>query len=228
MQGRRPVPHRQDPHRLLGVRRATDTSDDLWTWIYIRVIVHVAETYNRTSVREQVDSSSARSSTSTSWTSVPGYTMGSIYRAVLSVAGVDYADVRWLTPEPPPSESTPEGETTPDPPAWPLRPTSPSSREPGRSRRQPLLLRGCTTSTTSHRTYVAGLLASGQQLSAITGISRQNDLNDLTLGDHILMRPFSNAWAWWDLIVSGATGPNERHPGVHTGSCDGRPYRRHC
>ena len=78
------------------------TSEDLWEWVYIRLIVHVMETYNRTSVREQVDSVIRQILSFDVVDFGTRVTMGSIYRAVLSVAGVEWADLRWLSPDEPP------------------------------------------------------------------------------------------------------------------------------
>ena len=77
-------------------------SDDLWQLIYIRIIVHVVETYNRTSVRQQVEDVIRTILDYDIVDFGTRVTMGSIYRAVLSVAGVEWAELRWLSDEEPP------------------------------------------------------------------------------------------------------------------------------
>jgi hypothetical protein len=74
-----------------------EDTDDLWTNIYIRVNVHVVETYNRSSVREQVDAVLHKYLSYDVVDFGTRISMGDIYRTVLTVQGVAWAELRWLS-----------------------------------------------------------------------------------------------------------------------------------
>jgi len=76
----------------------------LWQDIYIRILVHVVDAYNRTSVRLQVEAV-VRSLIAFDHVDFgTRISIGLIYRAVLAVAGVEYAELQWLSTEAPPNE----------------------------------------------------------------------------------------------------------------------------
>jgi hypothetical protein len=79
-------------------------SETLFEDIQIRVLVHVQDAYDRTAVRLQVDQvvRSLLSFENVDFGS--RVSIGLVYRAVLAVQGVEYADLQWLSTEPPPNE----------------------------------------------------------------------------------------------------------------------------
>ena len=78
--------------------------DDLWQDIYIRVLVHVQPAFNRTSVRSQVESVVRSLLSFNNVDFGTRVSVGLIYRAVLAVQGVEFAELQWLSTEPPPNE----------------------------------------------------------------------------------------------------------------------------
>lgn len=78
--------------------------EDLFQDIQIRVLVHVQDAYDRSQVRIQVDSvlRSLLSFDNVDFGS--RVSIGLVYRAVLAVLGVEYAELQWLSTEPPPNE----------------------------------------------------------------------------------------------------------------------------
>ncbi len=78
--------------------------EELWQDVYIRILVHVMDAYNRTDVRLQVDQV-VRALLNFDVVDF-GYriSQGLVYRAILAVQGVEYAELQWLSTEPPPNE----------------------------------------------------------------------------------------------------------------------------
>ena len=70
--------------------------DELWQDIYIRMLVHVTEGFNRTSVRLQVESVIRQMMVFDAVDFGKAVTIGKVYRAALAVQGVDYAELMWL------------------------------------------------------------------------------------------------------------------------------------
>jgi hypothetical protein len=88
-----------------------ENSDDLWSTptdgtaeIYIRVLVHVVETYNRTAVREQVETVLRKLLDYTTVTFGTRISIGTVYRTILGVQGVEWAELKWLSTEAPPQD----------------------------------------------------------------------------------------------------------------------------
>ena len=88
-----------------------ENSDDLWSTptdgtaeVYIRVLVHVVETYNRTAVREQVETVLRKLLDYTTVTFGTRISIGSVYRTILGVQGVEWAELKWLSTNPAPQE----------------------------------------------------------------------------------------------------------------------------
>jgi hypothetical protein len=78
-----------------------DDIEDLWQNVYVRVLVHVTEGFNRTSVRLQVETVIRQLLSFNAVDFGTAITIGKIYRAALAVQGVDYAELMWLnTTEP--------------------------------------------------------------------------------------------------------------------------------
>lgn len=70
--------------------------NDLWTYVYIRILVHVQDGYNRTSVRQQVDSVVRNTLSFNAVDFGTRISQGKIYRAALAVQGVDWIELMWL------------------------------------------------------------------------------------------------------------------------------------
>ena len=77
--------------------------EDLWETIHIRLLVHVIEGYNRTSVRLQVESVITRllefNNVDFGWR----VSIGKIYRAALAVQGTEWVELMWLDTAPGPT-----------------------------------------------------------------------------------------------------------------------------
>ena len=82
--------------------------DELWQDVYIQIMVHVQDAYNRTTVRLQTDSVVRNL---LAFNSVDfGYrvSVGALYRAILAVQGVSYAELEWLSTAAPVDDTDPE------------------------------------------------------------------------------------------------------------------------
>ena len=87
--------------------------EELWLYTYIRVLVHVLDGFNRTSVRLQVDSILRQVLAFDMVDFGMKVPIGKIYRAALSVRGVDYVELMWLdTIEPSTAEDQASAPTT--------------------------------------------------------------------------------------------------------------------
>jgi hypothetical protein len=82
--------------------------NDLWQDVYIQIMVHVQDAYNRTTVRLQCDSVVRSMLTFTSVDFGYRVSVGAIYRAVLAVQGVSYAELEWLATSAPVDDTDPE------------------------------------------------------------------------------------------------------------------------
>jgi hypothetical protein len=193
---------------------------DLWTNLFIRVNIQVAEVFSRLNVRDTVDAVLRK---------LLGYDMvdfgtrialGDVYRAVLTVQGVEWATVNWLTTSRPPAES---GTVVPDPlvlgpPTQPVETlfTSQWKFEAGSSPPEP--------TATFYRLYDDTTIADVDFLKIAISYrdttapsagsdNRTTDLARVDAGDHIVMSNPANG-SWWDYVVrsnatlnAGAGGP---------------------
>lgn len=75
--------------------------EDLWTDAYMRVTVHVQPAYNRTQVRKTVESTVRAVFSFDNVDFGSRVTLGQVYRAILAVQGVEWAEVKWLDTRPP-------------------------------------------------------------------------------------------------------------------------------
>jgi hypothetical protein len=73
-----------------------DDIEDLWQDVFVRVLVHVTEGFNRTSVRLQVETVIRQLLSFNAVDFGTAITIGKIYRAALAVQGVEYAELMWL------------------------------------------------------------------------------------------------------------------------------------
>ena len=75
--------------------------NELWMNTYIRVLVHVTEGFNRTSVHQQVESVIRQALHFNAVDFGTSVTIGKVYRAALAVQGVEWCELMWLdTTEP--------------------------------------------------------------------------------------------------------------------------------
>ena len=71
--------------------------NELWVNVYIRILVHVTEGYNRTSVRLQVDNLVHQALSFDSMNFGDMVTIGKVYRTAMAIQGVDYIQLQWLS-----------------------------------------------------------------------------------------------------------------------------------
>jgi hypothetical protein len=182
--------------------------------IYIRVTVHVVSTYNRTAVRLQVDSVLRQMIAYNTVTFGQWVTIGQVYRAVLGVQGVEWAEVNWLSTEPPLNDldlapladrPTPEqliagqgAATSLFSAEWQW--TTPGTTDPGQ--------RHFRVSGTFDDPLTIVFSKTDDDL-----IDRGTQLLGLKIGDQIVMRPLEDLPSWKGLIVSLAPVDNAGAPG---------------
>jgi len=161
--------------------------NELWQDVYIQITVHVQDAYNRTTVRLQTDSV-VRSMLS--FTSVDfGYrvSVGAIYRAVLAVQGVSYAELEWLATMAPVDDTDPENDDTNTVVRVTYRhDTSNVMGDPttGKYRRD-------NATTPTQLAFSA---------TDADGIART--FSTLGIGDHIVYSPVSDPQSWMSLVVT--------------------------
>ena len=92
---------------LVGTRVFAEpgTLDDLWVNSYVRIAVHVQPAYNRTQVRKTVESTVRSIFSFDNVDFGSKITLGQVYRAVLAVQGVEWAEVKWLDHQAPSNSS---------------------------------------------------------------------------------------------------------------------------
>jgi hypothetical protein len=185
---------------------------DLWTNVFIRINIQVAEVFNRLDVRNKVDSTLHTLLDFDMVDFGTRITLGDVYRAVLTVQGVDWAEVNWLTTSRPPSES---GTVVVDPlvlgpPTQPVETmfTSQWKFEAGASPPEPTAtfyrLYDDTTSTDPDFLHIAISYRDTTSPSAGSD-NRTADLGRVDVGDHIVLSNPANG-SWWDYVVrSNAT-----------------------
>jgi hypothetical protein len=73
-----------------------ESLDDIWLNTFLRVTVHVQTAYNRTQVRQVVEDSIRALFAFDNVDFGSRITIGQVYRTVLSVQGVEWAEVKWM------------------------------------------------------------------------------------------------------------------------------------
>lgn len=178
-------------------------TDDVFSDIYIRVNVHVAETFNRTSVREQVDAVLRKFLAYDIMDFGTRVSMGDIYRTVLTVAGVAWAELRWLSTAVPTIDtpgavagSATAGTVTKvyAKTTWKYDSTT-TMANPGGGRYR---VNSATNPTT---------IAIATQDS--TAADQATALGLLKIGDHlVIQRTVADPLSWWDLVITAAPTNN--------------------
>jgi hypothetical protein len=172
--------------------------DALWQEVFIRLLVHVQDSYDRTAVRlqvEQVVRSLLAFNVVDFGTRI---SIGLVYRAVLAVQGVEYADLQWLSTEPPPNERALPAAGAVDPTTatslvlldqWNYA-TSTTMAAPGDTNVR-------LNSATNPTTIALSTTADGPTsvVSQVTG---------LKVGDHVVINALADTTKWFSLIVMAA------------------------
>ena len=161
--------------------------DDLWQDVYIQILVHVQEAYDRTAVRLQVDQVVRQLLAFAVVDFGTRVSIGLIYRAVLAVQGVEYAELEWLDTTAPVDDTDPgQGDTT-DVARFVFRhDTSLTMADPGGGDYR----RNSTTSPT--------FLAFSNTDADGTTVNPMN----LQIGDHIVYSPVGDPQSWMSLLVT--------------------------
>ena len=187
----------------------------LWQDVYIRVTVHVTASFNRSAVRDATDGVITDLLDFDHVDFGTRVSKGQIYRSIMSVQGIDWAEIRWLSPNKPPEDSATVVVSDTVELGLPLSTT------------ETLLASKWKYSTTD--TIVdpgAGYfradnfdvenkpnkLAVSNTDASTLPVDVATALQGVKLGDHILARiASSDPPSWWDLIVAetiphGTTG----------------------
>jgi hypothetical protein len=160
---------------------------DLWRNIYIQSEVHVTEGFNRTSVRGSVEVAIRAVLDFDAVDFGTDVTIGAIYRAALSVPGVDWVELTYLADTPPAPQTAAEPTTTLFTGLWGSDASVDVTTNPGNG--DVRVNAGSTTLAVSKQTSV--------------GINNGEALVGLTLGDHLISRQSDNAERWTTFLVVG-------------------------
>ena len=75
--------------------------EKLWQYLYVRMMVHVQDSYNRAAVRATVDSALRQMLAFDNVDFGTRISIGVMYRMALAVQGVEWVDLQWLGPDSP-------------------------------------------------------------------------------------------------------------------------------
>ena len=186
-----------------------DNLDEIWTNLYIRVTVHVNPVYHRANTRNQVDQVLRKILSYSNVDFGTRITLGDLYRAVLTVAGVDWAEIRWLSTNAPVDSAPVQTEILTGTSAAIGPPTSPSA-----TLFKGMWHKGVDTGEPDSGCYrVDDDAAEVDPDYSVIYFSyrdgdndvRSTDLAKLQIGDHILVSgesPTGQAFgSWWDYVI---------------------------
>jgi hypothetical protein len=164
--------------------------DELWQDVYIQVLVHVQGAYNRTTVRLQVDSV-VRALLAFNTVDF-GYlvSIGAIYRAVLAVQGVAYAELTWLNTLAPVDDTDPENGDT--------------FLSFAASWRQVAFVSTATTPSAQHYWRDSPTNPTMFGLSETSDDPSTPSFSNIHLGDHVVYRPELDPGSWMSFVVTAA------------------------
>jgi hypothetical protein len=177
-------------------------SETLFQDIQIRILIHVQDAYDRTAVRLQTDQVVRSLLAFNNVDFGSRISIGLVYRAVLAVQGVEYADVQWLSTEPPPNERAlgSAGIVEPDSATslvlmddWNYS-TVLTMADPGSTN---IRLNSATNPTT---------IALSNTAAGPTDVSTK--LATLQVGDHIVITQALIPTQWLSVVVTGAITAN--------------------
>ncbi len=174
--------------------------DELWLDVYIRILVHVVDSFNRTAVLNQVTSVVRQVVAFNNVDFGYSVTIGQVYRAILAVQGVEWAELQWLSTEIPPNEQAF--------PVW-------DDADPSNATNL-LLLANWNYATA---TGIADPGASNFRMNSATApttlaVSRTADgggaidTTTLQIGDHIVVSQLDAPDRWMSLIITAALTNN--------------------
>lgn len=164
--------------------------DELWQDVYIRITVHVVDSFNRTAVHSQV---SAVVRQVVAFNNVDfGFriSIGQIYRAVLAVQGVEYADLEWLSDVEPVDDTSPgEGDTqTVVRVLWRHDTSLVTTTDPGAGKYR-------RNNATTPTAFAFSTTDSDGAAVNVLGLQQ---------GDHLVYSPVGDPESWMSLIVTAA------------------------
>ena len=169
------------------------TMAELWQDVYIHILVHVQKGYNRTSVRLSVDSTVRQILAFDNVDFGTRVSLGQIYRAVLAVQGVEWAEVTWLNTAEPVDDTDPSnGDTqTVVRKIW-RHDTSLTMADPtaGKYRRN---------SATNPTAFA---------FSATDADGAAATVTNLVVGDHLVYSPVGDPNSWQSFVVTAAPTNN--------------------
>ena len=163
--------------------------DTLWHDVYMRVIVHVQDAFNRTNVRTQVESVLRSLMKFTNVDFGTRISMGLVYRATLAVQGVEWAELTWLSPNEPPLGLIQSSDLVLFGAMFEAD-TVYTIADPGTGQFR--------TNSAATPTIIAFSKTTGGGTNVAT------DLLALKPGDQILMRPLTPGGTWRLFVVTGA------------------------
>ena len=173
--------------------------------VYIRVTVYVVENFNRSSVRDAVDAVITDLLAFDNVDFGTRVSKGAIYRSIMSVQGVEWAEVRWLSPNAPPEDSATVPVSSTVEVGLPVSTTESlvgtkwkfdavqTIADPGLGE---FRVDDFTVVNKPNRLAISNTDASTVPVDVHT------PLQSVVLGDHILARSVTDPASWWDLIVS--------------------------
>ena len=190
-------------------------TSELWTDMYIRITVHVAEVYNRASVRDSVDQVLRKLLSYELVDFGTRVALGDLYRAVLTVQGVEWAEIRWLsTTKPPLEEAAPEALSAPV--GIPIAPvqtlltaiwkyeTITTPAEPTSAH-----YRFNDDATSADPDFVHIKISHQDTTAPAAGSNdRTAILAQLQVGDHLVLNTVGDGASWWDYAVHSAPEPH--------------------
>jgi hypothetical protein len=161
--------------------------EELWQDVFSQITVHVVPSFNRTAVRAQVSTVVRQVVAFNNVDFGFRVSMGQIYRAVLAVQGVEYADLEWLNELAPVDNTDPEDDDT----STVIRvvykhDTSTTMGDPGagKYRRNDAL---------NPTTFA---------FSATDGDGVAQTFAAVQIGDHFVYSPVSDPQSWMSLVVT--------------------------
>lgn len=162
---------------------------ELWQDVYIQILIHVQDAYDRTAVRLQVEQVVRQLLNFSVVDFGTRISIGLIYRAVLAVQGVEYAELEWLNTTAPVDDTDPgQGDT-----ADVFRTTY---------RHDTSTTMGDPTAGKYRRNNVTNPTALAFSTTDAAGVA-QNVMN-LQVGDHIVYSPVGDPNSWMSLLITTA------------------------
>ena len=163
--------------------------DALWQDIYVHILIHVAEGFNRTTVRQQVESLTRQALSFNAVDFGTRISIGKIYRIALAVQGVDWAEVEWLNTSAPVDTTQPgQGDTLTVVRAVYRHDTSVTIADPGTG--------------DYRRNHATNATLFAFSITDADGLTP--NLMGLQVGDHIVYSPVGDPTSWQSFVITTA------------------------